>query len=393
MLCLVFTAALPAFFIPDEIVLPEGQKGAYTLQNPFYITASADRNSVISLDGVMIDANEAGSAELNLSFLGLIPYKTAKVNVLANRTLVACGDTVGVRLFVDGIIVAGVSEIITNSNARVSPGKAAGLKPGDIIVSVDGEDEVDVEMLADRIEMACDAGLTLQVLRDGKVFDTVITPVIAADGLMPKLGLWVRDNTAGIGTLTFYDQQSRRFGALGHGITDIDTGVLIPLKSGSITPSDIVGIKKGKTGAPGELRGTFEENSIVIGEVEKNTAHGLYGSIKPDMLINAGVLCQAGARSQIETGAAKILSNINGEDSRQYDIEIIKVSRQNMNGSKSMVLKIVDEELLNSTGGIVQGMSGSPIIQNGLLIGAVTHVFVNDPTRGYGIFIDVMLRE
>jgi stage IV sporulation protein B len=216
---------------------------------------------------------------------------------------------------------------------------------------------------------------------------------MASDDKKYHIGLWVRDSTAGIGTLTFYDPKTSAFGALGHGITDIDTGLLMPVDSGEIIESSILGIKVGKSGVPGELKGVFIED-MRLGTIENNSEFGIYGKLSDNAANKiTGKLYPIGLRSEIKEGPAVILSNIDGKSIAEFEIEIQKVSRQNINGSKGMIIKVTDQKLLEATGGIVQGMSGSPIIQNGKIIGAVTHVLVNDPTKGYGIFIEGMLKN
>ena len=218
-----------------------------------------------------------------------------------------------------------------------------------------------------------------------------MTPVKSSEDGKYHIGLWVRDSTAGIGTLTFYDADTGKFGALGHGITDIDTGTLMSVKSGEKLESDILGVKMSRSGVPGELKGVFSEGRQ-LGTIESNTEVGIYGKLeKHAMQRMKGKMYPVGVRANIKEGPAVILSNIDGKKTEEYDIVIQKVSRQNLNGSKGMIIKITDERLLSTTGGIVQGMSGSPVIQDGKIVGAVTHVLVNDPTRGYGIFIETML--
>jgi stage IV sporulation protein B len=206
--------------------------------------------------------------------------------------------------------------------------------------------------------------------------------------------LWVRDSTAGIGTLTFYEPETLNFGALGHGITDIDTGILMASSSGEILESSILGIKKGTQGSPGELKGVFIEDEKRLGIIKMNTESGIYGTLTENGEKKATKrLYPIGLRSEVQEGPAVILSNIDGNSVKEYDVEIERVSRQNVNGTKGMIIRITDESLLKATGGIVQGMSGSPIIQNGKLVGAVTHVLVNDPAKGYGIFIEAMVKN
>jgi stage IV sporulation protein B len=210
---------------------------------------------------------------------------------------------------------------------------------------------------------------------------------------MYRIGLWVRDNIAGVGTMTFYDPKTRIFGALGHGITDIDSGVLVDINTGKIIKSKIASIQKARKTVPGELVGIFYDNDDAYGVIEKNTNFGIYGKLSKRRNISRSKPVSIGLNSQIKEGPAKILTTIEGSKVEEFDIEIQKVMKQRSSESKSMIIKIIDEELIEKTGGIVQGMSGSPIIQEGRLIGSVTHVLVNDPTRGFGISIEWMLKE
>ena len=236
--------------------------------------------------------------------------------------------------------------------------------------------------------------MQIQYVRNGEVANTVIRAVRSVEDNRYHLGLWVRDNTAGIGTLTFYDPESNVFAALGHGITDIDTGTLMSVSTGEILESEILDIKKGRQGIPGELRGVFVENENKLGEITSNTQSGIYGRLYENSLARLPQKAYPiGVRSQVQTGKASILANVDGKKVEEFEILIEKINRQNTNGTKGMIIRIVDPKLLEMTGGIVQGMSGSPIIQNGVLVGAVTHVLVNDPTRGYGIFIEFMLKN
>ena len=205
--------------------------------------------------------------------------------------------------------------------------------------------------------------------------------------------MWVRDSTAGVGTLTYYDPESGGYGALGHAITDVDTGVMFPVGEGAVYKNKVVSISRGQKGTPGELTGEFFENAVELGSIEKNTPFGVFGSADAEMIGDAHYpegLPVAG-RGEVRTGSAQILSTVDGFGVKAYDCEIEKVYSQSSPEARSMVIRITDPELLGKTGGIVQGMSGSPIVQDGKLVGAVTHVLVNDPTRGYGIFIENML--
>jgi len=395
--------------IPGEITLLDDDDFVYDLRTPFLVNIKADRDGIVELGNKDVKASSSylklsnplslkprknGSVSLNVKLFGVIPLKTLKVDVVANRQLVACGNTVGVKLRIDGILVIGVSDVETLDGKKVLPTLDAGIRPGDLLTEINGSEVEGIDNLIQEIDKSKGNAVKLKYRR-GKVQNEVeVKPVISIDDKKYHLGLWVRDNTAGIGTLTFYDPDSRYFGALGHGITDIDTGTLMPIDKGEILESNILGIKKGRYGIPGELKGVFIEDKNKLGVIKTNSDCGIYGILNDDSLERISKKAYPiGLRSQIKEGPAVILSNVEGRTVEAYDVEIQKVSKQNLNGSKGMIIKITDSRLLEATGGIVQGMSGSPIIQNGKIIGAVTHVLVNDPTRGYGIFIESMLNK
>jgi len=395
--------------VPGEIILLEGEEYSYNFKSPFLINIKADRDGIISLNTENIKSGgnlirlsnrvrfktiKNGIVNLSMSLFGLLPLKTMRVDVLQNRSIVACGSTIGVKLEIDGILVIGISDVETFGNKRVVPARESGIRPGDSIMTVDGKKIDSINELIQSINESKGNKIKLGYKRGNNFYESEIQPVMAIDDEKYHIGLWVRESTAGIGTLTFYDPDTGYFGALGHSITDIDTGMLIPVKKGEILECSIVGIRKSTAGNPGELKGVFIEDRNKLGNIRLNSKYGIYGVLNRNVMEKVSYeLYPIGLRSQVKEGPALILSNIDGKEVEEYSIEIQKVSKQSLNGSKGMVIKITDERLLNKTGGIVQGMSGSPIIQDGKIIGAVTHVLVNDPTRGYGIFIEGMLRN
>lgn len=397
------------FALPGEITILEGEEYVYNFKSPFLVNITADRDGIVKINGGDIKTNgnflqlsgpisfksqENGSVNLNMKILGLIPLKTVKVEIVENRKIIACGNTVGVKLKLDGILIIGISDVETLDGKKMLPVKDTGIKPGDLIVGADGAEVEDIGELLKVIEESGGKSIKLRLRHQGMYRETEVIPVKSVDDKKYHIGLWVRDNTAGIGTLTFYDPETHCFGALGHGITDIDTGSLMPVDTGEILESSILAVKKGRSGMPGELKGVFVEDKNRLGFIDKNCDYGIYGQLNENAARRmSSKLYPVAMRSQIEEGPAKILANTSGKVVEEYDIEIQKVSRQKVNGSKGMVIRITDKKLLELTGGIVQGMSGSPIIQNGRIVGAVTHVLVNDPARGYGIFIEQMIKN
>ena len=318
--------------------------------------------------------------------LGLSGGGESQACMGTGKKLVPVGQTVGIKLFARGVMVVGLSDVATQEGA-CSPAKACGLKTGDIITHIN-ETQVDTIEEVEQQLRECGGELQIQATRGSKqlTLSAHAAPCLA-DGSY-KLGAWIRDSMAGIGTVTFYDPETGQFAALGHGVNDVDTGLLMPLQSGSIMPSSVTGLVPGEKGCPGELHGSFDLNRD-LGRLTANTDWGVFGTLEEDCF--SGEAMEVARPSQVKTGAATILANVEGETVEEYTAEILRVYPAAGPKGQSLMIRITDSRLLETTGGIVQGMSGSPIIQDGKLVGAVTHVLVNDPTRGYGIFIENML--
>lgn len=302
---------------------------------------------------------------------------TAATAVMAADYLVPVGKVLGLVLSDDTLTVAAFDDILS------AEAKAAGLKIGDQLVAIDGQAVSSGEDVRRALNRS-DGSVDLEILRDGKTKCLHLQPQITADG--PKLGVYLKQGITGIGTVTWYDPQTRKFGALGHGVSD-GKGQLLNLTKGTAHPARIVSIQKGKTGAPGQLRGSLDADHL-LGNLEKNTDCGVFGSSCSGWEAEA---IPVAAFREIRTGSAVIRSSISDGGPQDYSVEILKIYPQSRADGRNLLLKVTDPRLLDTTGGIVQGMSGSPIIQDGKLIGAVTHVLVNDPTTGYGIFIENML--
>ena len=286
-------------------------------------------------------------------------------------------------------MVIGVSMVETQSG-QASPALDAGLAEGDIITHIDSGKVNTIEQVIKAVQAHDE--LTVRVRRKGKPMQVKIKTVKCKTDSTYKLGIWVRDSIAGIGTMTFYDPENKIFGALGHGISDVDTQELMPLSTGSIMYSTVTDVRMGVSGEPGELRGEFNLNQDA-GSLYANSESGIFGKLTDLSLVKNNEEMSLASRDEVKAGAATILSNVYGDTVEEYDVEIVKIYSQEDEPSRNMMIKITDEKLLEKTGGIVQGMSGSPILQNGKLVGAVTHVLVNDPKRGYGIFIENMLEQ
>ena len=302
------------------------------------------------------------------------------------------GISIGVKINNKGALVVGYSDISTHEGLSESPGKVAGIELGDIIEEVNGENIETCSDLISKVKTCRNDEMTVKILRGNSEITKKVS-LIKEDNEY-KIGLWVRDSTAGIGTLTFYDKDSKTFGALGHPITDGDTNVSFNIKSGTLLRSSVLSIKKGERGNPGEIKGLFINENESIGNIEKNTNSGIYGDGSVELINpNFNKAMTVAYRDEIKEEHAQIITTVEDGGAKAYDIEILKLLPQDEPGSKSMIIKIVDPVLLEKTGGIVQGMSGSPIIQNGKIIGAVTHVLINKPDVGYGIYIEWMLQD
>ncbi len=335
-----------------------------------------------------VSYNNDESINYKAKLLGAIPIKDVVIYSMPEMHVSVSGEPFGIKMFSDGVMIVGFSDIKTPTGYK-NPASTAGLSMGDIITTMNGEDiksksDIEAVILKNQSEP-----ILVEYIRDGNIHSTMLCASYDVDTKVYRTGMWVRDSSAGIGTMTYYDPINSTFAGLGHAVKDVDTGEIIPLLSGEIVPVNITGVDKSSSGEAGELRGTFM-TSIPSGKLLKNCDTGVYGTtyfIKDDNMFPLA------SSSEIVEGTAYIYTTINGTTPTKYEIEIEKVSLNSQTDTKNMVIKIVDRELLALTGGIVQGMSGSPIVQNGKLIGAVTHVFVNDPTRGYGIFIENMIES
>ncbi len=318
------------------------------------------------------------------------------VEVVSERVLIPGGQSVGIKMNVKGVLVVGLEEIETE-NAIVSPGYTAGLEIGDFITSINGTEvsyAKDVSEIVNRVKNDEEnKTLHIKVIRKDEELTFDLKPVKDRSSGEYKIGLWVKEKIAGIGTLTFYDPKTNVIAALGHGIYESQTGTLLEVGNGELLRTEVKSIQEGKAGEPGEIRGIFYGDDAPIGEVKKNSVFGIYSSCTDSAVFGNTKPMVMGYQEQIEEGDAYILTTIDGRNVEKFDIKIIKVNKQREPNSKSMEIEVVDDRLLKYCGGIVQGMSGSPIIQNNRLIGAVTHVFVNNPSRGYGIFAEWMVAE
>ena len=337
-------------------------------------------------DGGARAASAGAVLELPRSGGGAQPVSGAQVG----DKVVPLGRAVGIKLFSDGVLVVGLSAVETDSGPS-SPGRTCGLKAGDIITHINGQEVNTIEEVQDILGDEQGDAMTLRATRNGKPVQLSVQAIQNTQGSY-QLGVWLRDSMAGIGTMTFYDPDSGVFAALGHGINDVDTATLMPMESGSIMYASVTDVKKGESGAPGELHGSFDVNRD-LGDLYANTNLGIYGVLRDGALSPRGEAVEVAAREEVHVGGATILSNIAGEQVEEYQVEITHVYHAAAGDTRNLMVQVTDPRLLETTGGIVQGMSGSPILQDGKLVGAVTHVLVNDPTRGYGILAENMVSQ
>ena len=381
-LVLAIAVGIIAYCTPDSYQVTAGK--TLGLDNAAVTAKNVQDNQVISA-AALKKSNQNYQAKLML--LNTIPIKTVNISVIDENWLIPCGTPFGIKMFTNGVVIVGVADIKTATGV-INPAAVAGLKVGDVIISIDGKSVNQNEEVAGIIEKSNGKQMKFLVCRDKVNLTATLTPVKSALDDSYKGGLWVRDSTAGIGTVTFYNPTTDIFGGLGHGISDQDTNELLPLRSGEIVNVTISGIVKGEKGAAGELRGYFNDDTSV-GNLNANVDEGVYGTLQSSPANNKAI--KVAMKQEVKTGAAQILTTIDGNTPQYYDVQIESVNYRDNVRTKNIVVRITDKKLLEATGGIIQGMSGSPIIQNNMLVGAVTHVFVNDPTRGYGIFAENML--
>lgn len=367
--------------IPDEIYVSEkgGQNVEELLKRPFLTFDEA----------VPVSGN--GSYLLPCRLLGVIPFKQIKVTPEVQRSIFVSGSTVGMYMETDGVLIIDTGEILSEGGETKEPAKNI-VKPGDYIVALNDEKISRKKDLIEDLKKLEGEEVILDVVRNGKTVPVSITPAKDKQGEY-KLGIWVRDNTQGIGTLTFVDEKGN-YGALGHGISDVDTGELLEIQNGALYQAQILGIQKGAKGSPGELSGLIRyEPGKIIGSIETNSKNGIYGHFTGDGKSPISLKkMPVGYKQEVTEGKASILCCVEDEV-KEYQAEITKIDMNHSDTNKSFVIRVADPKLLSVTGGIVQGMSGSPVLQNGKIIGAVTHVFVQDSTSGYGIFIENMMEH
>lgn len=351
-------------------------------------------NSIFSLDvggdasrqkNVSINSSKNANPTSQIKLFGLIPVKETTVAKGQRRYVVPSGESFGIKLYTDGVIVVGISTV-DGENGTQNPASDVGIRVGDIIEEVNGVKVNTTEEMQDKIANCNGEALSIILKRGDKYINTVLCPVSASDGSGYKAGMWVRDSTAGVGTVTFYDIDNGTFAGLGHPLNDVDTNELMPLLTGEAVKAHVINVYKGLKGETGSLNCTFTDEPV--GKLITNNSNGIYGKYNCEPV---GDKLPVATCQEVQKGAAQILTTIDGSKPQYYNIEIERLNYSNDGGKKNMVIRVTDEKLIDVAGGIVQGMSGSPIIQNGMVVGAVTHVFVNNPEKGYAIFAENMV--
>ena len=380
--------------LPGTLSVARGQAAVLDPPYPLIMkmeSAQADASAAESLSEV--DA-KAQTSTATISLFGLLPLREVNIEISDDLRLYPGGQAVGVALHTKGVLVVGTSDL-TGAN---SPARLAGIKPGDIIMEADGRSIESTDDLTAIVSAYGASPLPLTVLRGESTLSLTLQAKRDGQSGEYRIGAWVRDSTAGVGTMSFYGElekgQGVCYGALGHAITDADTQQVLTVGAGEVMLADVVDVRKGQAGHPGELKGSFLREARVLGSIRRNNIYGIYGTLKKAQehpIYPEGL--PIGRRDAVHEGAATILCTVDAEGMKEYDVQITQVTRQSSPAQRSMVIKVTDEELLEKTGGIVQGMSGSPIIQDGRLIGAITHVFVNQPDMGYGLYIEWMLAQ
>jgi stage IV sporulation protein B len=388
-ICMILSTYFNIERIPRSIFIRE----TGTIKTGYFLSLDDDKK-LAAMDSMN---NKENSKNVDVKFMGIFPVKSVNLKPVPEISVYPGGMCVGVKLNTKGVLIVALSDIETKGGKITSPSATSGIAIGDNLLSINGTNIESSEMLVSEINKNKEKEIEFVIDRKGEKLTKRVLPVKSDADSKYKIGLWVRDSTAGVGTLTFYDSKSKKFAALGHPVTDVDTGTILNIAKGEVVSSSIVSIRKGVRGNPGELKGIFMNEDVILGNITKNTECGIFGVANDKIMGNwnkkSNKPIKIALKNEINEGKAQIITTIDENGPKYYDIEIVKLLEQDSPGTKSMVIKVTDPVLLEKTGGIVQGMSGSPIIQNNKLIGAVTHVLINKPDTGYGIYIEWMLND
>ena len=399
LLIIIYVYVCNITLLPSSIIIFEGENLNLKTLAGINIKRANNSNIQVIQASTPVESEDnnkyetAGTFELNLNLFGTIPVKEINVNVIPKTKVIPMGNLIGAKLYTSGVLVVGMSEIQGQDLKKYKPYENSGIEEGDMIVEMDSKKIANTNELVETVNKSDGKEIQIKYIRNDETITTSIQPV-KSESNEYKLGLWVRDAAAGVGTLTFYEPSTGKFAALGHGIVDVDTGGILNIANGELVTSNLIAIQKGEKGKPGEIKGSID-SGVTIGEISKNTNFGVFGLVsnKTNLNLKNAKEYEIALRSEIKTGEAQVICELENGKKETYNIEIEKVYASNNYDNKSMLIKITDERLLQKTGGIIQGMSGSPIMQNGKFIGAITNVLVSDPTTGYAIFGDLMVKH
>lgn len=392
-LILIYMYTLAIENIPNNLVILEGENIALKTLLGMQVRVNAETMETVSNSNQNVINPKVGKATVQVSLFDAISLKDVNVDILPKSKVIPVGSIAGVKLYTSGVLVVGMSEIEGIDNKKHKPYENTGIKEGDTITQINDIPISSTEELMENVNQAQGKVIKVKYIQEEQTKECSMEAVKTSNNEY-KLGLWVRDSAAGVGTVTFYEPGTKTFGALGHGITDIDTEELINIASGEFITTRVLNITKGESGNPGKIQGTVE-NQKNIGKINKNSKFGIYGTVEnlASLNIDTSREMEVALREEIQQGKAKILCSLDNQKVKEYEIEIQKIYKENNYDNKSMQIKVTDPRLIEKTGGIIQGMSGSPIIQNNKFVGAVTHVLVNNPQEGYAVFGDIMLKQ
>lgn len=390
LILLVYAANITS--IPDSLILFQNEELKLKTIAGINVEKTVETGATLKENNYIKDNSSGKKQNYNITLLGF-NIKTITANVIPNTKVIPLGNIAGLKLYTKGVLVVGVSQIQGEDKKTYKPYEDAGINQGDSILEINDQKVNNTKELLECVSKSKGRDIKITYVKDGNILTTNLTPVKTSKNTY-KIGLWVRDAAAGVGTISFYDPSTNSFAALGHGIQDIDTQELVDISSGEFVTTDILNIDKGEENNPGKIEGTIED-SKTIGKIYSNTEYGVYGyaTDKKELNLNGQVEVDVASRNEIRTGKASIICTLENNNRKEYEVEIEKVYVNNNENNKSMVVKVTDKELLEKTGGIIQGMSGSPILQNGKFIGCLTHVLVSNPTKGYGVFSDIMIKQ
>ena len=397
-----FTLFIISFFVMGYFYVVQPIYQAIDYPNNMYVTTEdvsyANENSDFApfikfnlADTMAVNNEEVTTTTMHIKLFGFLPLKKVKVKLINSPEIYVGGNIVGFCLNTDGVVVVGSNAVFTKEGSK-EPIIASGLKEGDSIKAIEGQEIgsiYDIDKILNS-EKYAGKDVELTVLRDDESFKCSITPALDVFTQKYKLGLWVKNSTSGVGTLTYVKKSDNRFGAVGHSLTDATLGDNYKVAEGEVYLCNLLGIKKGSKNAPGELRSSMKLSDDSVGVADTNCKYGVYGNILNVNKLNLIDDYVLGGRMSVKPGKAQIYACLDDGGVKAYDIKIIKTNHQDSADDKSIVFRVTDKELIEKTGGIIQGMSGCPIIQNNKLVGAVTHVFINDPTKGFGVYVDWM---